>query len=175
MSIKALLFDVSAAGRFDGATSFSLPTTLPVQNANGQYVIPITAAAGQLDPASLSLLMGDRGFWIRSASIDNNNVAVLRAMLGITQPKPSLAVGGNAISHPVFLQATNPTVNGQVPVRRGPYVPPGWILTFVCDDGAGTAIAGPYQVYVELETLPCLEDSARAIRSQPFPVVPVTI
>ena len=175
MSVKALLFDVTAAGSFDGSTSFSLPTALPIPSATGQYVIPVIVASGQLDPASVSRLMGDRGYWIRSAAINNQNVAVIRAMLAITQPKPSLVVGGNSISHPIFLQGTNAAVNAQAPIRRGPFVPPGWIIQVVCDDGAGTPIVGPYQLALELETLPGPADSARAIRSQEFPTLPVTI
>ena len=175
MSVKALLFDVTAAGRFDGSTTFSLPTTLPTQNTDGQYVIPVITASGLLDPDSVSLLMGTAGYWIRSASIDNQNGGVIQAMLAITQPKPSLAVGGFAISHPIFLQSTNAAVNGQVPIRRGPFVPSGFILQFLCDDGAGTAVVGPYQFLLELETLPQAKDAARAVRSQEFPVFPVTL
>lgn len=175
MSVKALLFDVAVAGSFDGSTSFSLPAALPTQSATGQYVIPITAASGLLDPASVALLMGQRGYWIRSAALNNQNVNVIRAMLAITQPKPSLAVGGNSISHPIFLQGTNAAVNDQAPIRRGPFVPPGWIIQVLCDDGAGTPIVGPYQLALELETLPQPADAARAIRSQEFPTLPVTI
>ena len=175
MSVKALLFDVSAAGRFDGVTSFSLPTALPTPSATGQYVIPVTTSVGLLDPTSISQLMGERGYWIRSAALNNQNVAVIRAMLAFTQPKPSLSVGGNAISHPIYLQTSNAAVNNQAPIRRGPFVPPGWIIQFLCDDGAGTPVAGPYQVALELETLPRPADAARAIRSQEFPTLPVAI
>lgn len=175
MSVKAFLFDVSAAGSFDGSTSFSFPSPLPTPGANGQVTIPVTAAAGRLDPDSVATLMGQGTYWIRSAAIDNSNVAVIRAMIGITQPKPSIAVAGNAIVHPIFLQTTNAQVNGQVPIERGCVVPPGFIITLLCDDGAGTPVVGPYQVLLELETLPGAADSARAIRSQEFWGAPVTI
>lgn len=175
MSVKALYFDVSAAGSFDGSTSFSLPTSL-VPGATGQYSIPITTASGLLDPNSVELLMGSKGYWLRSAAISiAGNANVIRAMLAITQPKPSISVGGNAISHPIFIQTTNADIDAQPPVRRGPFVPPGWILQFLCDDGAGTPIVGPYTLAVELETLPLPADAARAIRSQDFPGYPVTI
>jgi hypothetical protein len=175
MSVKALLFDVSDAGSFDGSTSFELPTILPSPGVTGQVVIPVTTPSGLLDPGSVSLLMGEKGFWIRSAAINNQNGSVTRAMLAITQPKPSLDVSGNAISHPIFLQASNASVNAQPPIRRGPFVPPGWIIQFLCDDGAGTPVVGPYQFALELETLPRPADAARAITSQEFPGVPATI
>jgi hypothetical protein len=118
----------------------------------------------------------DLGFWIRSASISiSGNASVIRAMLALTQPKPSLNVGGNAISHPIFLQDSNGAVEAQAPIRRGPFVPPGWIIQLLCDDGAGTPVLGPYQLALELESLPAVSDAARVIRSQDFPVLPVTI
>ena len=175
MSIKAILFDVTAAGSFDGSTSFSLPTALPVPGATGQYTISVTSASGLLDPTSVSLLMGNSGYWIRSAAINNQNVAVIRAMLALVQPQPALTVGGNVISHPIFLKNTNVLVNGQAPIERGPFVPPGWTIQLLCDDGAGTPVVGPYQIALELETLPLPADAARAIRSQEFPVLPVAI
>lgn len=175
MSVKALLFNVTAAGSFDGSTSFSLPIPLPVQNASGQYVIPVTVASGLLDPSSVSLLMGERGYWVRSVAINNQNGAVARVMIAYTQPKPSLTVGGNIISHPILLQTSGSAVNGQVPVRRGPFMPPGFILQFLFDDGAGTPVVGPYSVALELETLPEAADAARAIRSQEFPTLPAVI
>ena len=175
MSVKALLFDVTAAGSFDGSTSFSLPSALPVPGSTGQYTIPVTTPSGQLDPSSVAQLMGERGYWIRSAAIDNQNPAVNRAMLAITQPKPSLTVGGNSIGHPIFLRTTSATVNSQAPIRRGPFVPPCWIIQLLCDDGAGTPVAGPYQIAIELETLPSVADAARAIRSQEFPTLPAAI
>lgn len=175
MSVKAFLFDVSVAGSFDGATSFSFPSPLPTPGATGQYVIPVTAAAGLLDPSSVQLLMGQGTYWIRSLAINNGNAAVIRAMVALTQPKPSIAVAGNAISHPIFLQTTNPLVDAQVPIQRGPVVPPGWIIQLLCDDGAGTPVVGPYQLLLELETLPGVADAARAIRSQEFWGQPVTL
>jgi hypothetical protein len=175
MSIKALYFRVTAAGSFDGSTEFSLPVPLPTPGATGQYFITIATPSGLISPSSVEALMGSRGYWIRSAAFSNSNPAVTRAMLGITQPKPSLSVGGNAITHPIFIQETQSTVNSQPPIFRGPFVPPGFIIQIVCDDGAGTPVVGPYTLALELETLPELADSARAIRSQEFPALPATI
>ena len=176
MSVKALLFDVTAAGSFDGSTSFSIPSPLPAQGATGQYVIPVIVASGLLEPASVANLVGEKGYWIRSAALNNQNTpAVVRAMLALTQPKPSIAVAGNAISHPIFLASTAVAVDAQAAIRRGPYVPPGFIIQILCDDGAGTPVVGPYQLLLELETLPLPKDAARAIRSQEFPALPVTI
>jgi hypothetical protein len=176
MSVKALIFDVTAAGSFDGSTSFELPAQLPAPGVTGQVQIEVAVAAGLLDPTSISRLVGQNGFWIRSASISiSGNASVIRAMLALTQPKPSLNVGGNAISHPIFLQDSNGAVEAQAPIRRGPFVPPGWIIQLLCDDGAGTPVLGPYQLALELESLPAVSDAARVIRSQDFPVLPVTI
>ncbi len=171
--IIPLLFDVSAAGSFDGVTEFSLPA-LPAQNSSGQFVIPVTTPIGLLDPDSIEALVG-AGYWIRSAALNNQNAAVIQTLLGLTQPKPSLAVGGNAITTPLFVQFGNPEVNAQRPIRRGPFVPPGFIIQLFCGDAGGAPVVGPYELALELETLPTIQDTARAIRSQEFPPLPVTI
>lgn len=169
-----LLFEVSAAGSFDGSTSFSLPDPLPARNGSGYHVIPITSPVGLLDPDSVQELVGSP-YWIRSASFSNQNGTSLRILLGLTQPKPSLAVGGNAITTPIFVQNTFQFVQEQRPIRMGPYVPPGFIIQALVDNNAGTPIVGPYELALELQTLPTTEDAARAIRSQEFPALPVTI
>lgn len=174
MSVKAFLFDVSVAGSFDGTTNFVLPSPLPEQNAAGQYVIPVTTAAGLLDPTSIESLMGEE-YWIRTVTLDNQNVNVIQALVGLTQPKPSLLVSGNQITTPIFIKFGNALVNGQRVIRRGPFVPPGFIIQLRCDDGAGTPVVGPYQLVLELETLPQPKDAARAIRSQEFAALPVAI
>lgn len=175
MSVKAFLFDVSAAGSFNGTTDFSLPSPLPTQSATGQYVIPIITAVGRLNPTSIGNVIGQGMYWIRALSINNQNAAVIRAMVSLQQPKPSISVGGADISHPIFLQSTNAAVDAQPPIRRGPIVPAGWLISLLCDDGAGTPIVGPYQVVLELESLPSPADAARAIRSTEFAGQPVTI
>ncbi len=167
--VVALLFDVSTAGSFDGATSFVLPDPLPARNSSGQHVIPVTSAAGLIDPDSIEALVGP-GYWIRSAALNNQNASVIQVLVGLTQPKPSLA--GNAITTAIFQQFGNPEVNGQRPIRRGPFVPPGFIIQLFCADGGGTPVVGPYELALELETLPRIEDTARAIRSQEFPPLP---
>ena len=175
MSVKAFLFDVTAAGSFDGTTDFSLPSPLPTQGTTGQYTIPVTVAAGRLNADSIGNVIGQGMYWIRALSINNSNAAVIRAMVSLQQPKPSISVSGNDISHPIFLQSTNALVDAQPPIRRGPVVPPGWLISLLCDDGAGTPVVGPYQVVLELESLPQPADAARAIRSMEYPGQPVTI
>ena len=174
MSIKALLFDVTAAGSFDGTTQFDLPVTLPAPDVNGQIVIPRTTAGGIIAPESMARIMGVGGYWLRKLSINNQNGAVIRVLIGLQQPKPSITVAGNPITHPLMQQILTINVNAQRQLG-GTFVPPGWMIMFFFDDGAGTPIVGPYQVLIELETLRHPSDSARAIRSQSFARRPSTI
>ena len=172
--IVPLLFDVSASGSFDGITNFEIPSPLPARNSAGQHVIAVDAPIGLLDPDSIQALVG-AGYWIRSAALNNQNVAVIQALVGLTQPKPSLSVGGDAITHPIFFPFGNDQVNAQPAIRRGPFVPPGFIVQLFCADIGGTPVVGPYELALELESLPRTVDTARAIRSQEFPSLPVTI
>lgn len=174
--VVPLLFDVSAAGSFDGITNFVVPSPLPARNAAGQHVISVDSAIGLLDPDSIQALVG-AGYWLRSVSIDNQNASVIQALVGLTQPKPSLAVSGNAITHPLFVQfgSDDTAVNTQRTIRRGPFVPPGFIIQLFVADVGGTPVVGPYQLAMELESLPLTTDTARAIRSQEFPSSPVTV
>lgn len=175
VSIVSLLLDVSAAGSFDGSTSFALPDPLPAVNAFGQHVIPVGVAAGLLDPDSIAAIVGTEGYWLRSVAFNNGSAAVIQAMVALTQPKPSLTTGGNIISHPVFLKGTNATVDAQPVQFRGPFVPPGMLLQLLADNGGGVAVVGPYQLLLEIETVHTVADSARAIGSQDFAALPVAL
>lgn len=181
---KYILFDVDATGSMDGATDFTLPRPLAAPNANtGQIVVPVTSGTGSLgllsqDDPTMRELVGTGGFWLRAVALNNQQASVTRFLVGLTQPKPSLGPPTIFQTWPIFAGITNALVNGQRTVRRGVYVPPGWRIVFRADDGNPLAAGvqdGPYQVAVELETLPKTKDVARAIRSQDFPREPITI
>jgi hypothetical protein len=181
---KYIVFQVDATGACDGATPFTLPTTLAAPDADtGQQAVPVNAATGNLgllsqaDP-TFRHLVGTGGFWIRGLQLSTGNVAVTRFLVGLTQPKPSLGPPTIFQTAPIFAGPANANVTNQPLIRRGVYVPAGWRIAFRADDGnplAGGVVVGPYNISLEFETLPATKDAARAIRTTDYQRLPIAI
>lgn len=158
MSIRRLLFSVTAAASFDGNTVFAMPDPPPV-DANGQLVYTVDAASGNLGRLSQSdtgwrSITGSGPYHLRIALNSNNN-NVTRVTVGLLQPQPTYQLLG-ALDFVMLGRQPNTSdlVNALQPFDL--YVPQGCVVALRADNGTGGAGGvqpGPYLLALEVSTL----------------------
>jgi hypothetical protein len=158
MSIRRILFLVTAAASCNGTTVFAMPNT-PAASSNGQLVYTVDAASGPLGRLSQTdqgwrSVTGSGPYHVRLA-LNNNNNAVTRFTIGLLQPQPTIAYLGGL--DPVMLgrqPSTLALVNALQPFEM--HVPEGCILMLRGDNGTGGDAgvrSGPYEVALEVSTI----------------------